>query len=164
MQNCETQGGCAAGLQDKEGKKDKHSLSTCCIPQARHLRYINAFNPHKAILQRRKPQRSEVICSSRTAKQESWDLNPEPQLPLCCGLGAKDLALPPSSCVSVKVFIAQSCSILCDPMDCSPPGSSGHGILQARILEWVAIPFYRESSQPRNENWVSCIASRFSIV
>lgn len=48
MQNCKTQGGCAAGLQGKEGKKDMHSLSTCCIPQARHLRYIKAFNPHKA--------------------------------------------------------------------------------------------------------------------
>ena len=38
----------------------------------------------------------------------------------------------------------------CDPMDCSPPGSSVHGILQARILEWVAISFSRVSSQPRN--------------
>ena len=40
--------------------------------------------------------------------------------------------------------------ILCDPMDSSPPGSSVPGILQARILEWVAISFFRESSQPRN--------------
>ena len=37
--------------------------------------------------------------------------------------------------------VAQSCPTLCDPMDCSPPGSSAHGILQARILEWVAIAF-----------------------
>ena len=37
--------------------------------------------------------------------------------------------------------VAQSCPALCDPMDCSPPGSSVHGILQARILEWVAISF-----------------------
>jgi len=43
-------------------------------------------------------------------------------------------------------------------MDCSPPGSSVHGILQARILEWVAIPFSRASSQPRDQIWVSCIA------
>ena len=43
-------------------------------------------------------------------------------------------------------------------------GSSVHGILQARILEWVAIPFSRESSQPRNQTQVSCIASRFFIV
>ena len=42
-------------------------------------------------------------------------------------------------------------------MDCSPPGSSVHGILQARILEWVAIPFSRGFSQPRDRTWVSCI-------
>ena len=43
----------------------------------------------------------------------------------------------------VKVFIAQSCHILCNPMDYSPPGSSAHGISQARILEWVAISCLR---------------------
>ena len=46
---------------------------------------------------------------------------------------------------------AQSCLTLCDPMDGSPPGSSVHGILQARILEWVAIPSSRESSGPRDQ-------------
>ena len=50
----------------------------------------------------------------------------------------------------VKVLVAQSCPTLCDPMDCSPPGSSFHGSLQERILEWVAIPFYRGSSQTRD--------------
>ena len=40
--------------------------------------------------------------------------------------------------------VAQSCPTLCDPMDCSPPGFSIHGILQARILEWIAIPFSRD--------------------
>ena len=44
------------------------------------------------------------------------------------------------------VLVAQSCLTLCDLMDCSPPGSSVHGILQARILGWVAIPFFRRSS------------------
>ena len=47
------------------------------------------------------------------------------------------------------VLLLQSCPTLSDPMDCSPPGSSVHGILQARILEWVAIPFFRGSSNPR---------------
>ena len=42
--------------------------------------------------------------------------------------------------------VAQSCPTLCDPMDCSPPGSSVHGIFQARVLEWVAISFSRRSS------------------
>ena len=45
----------------------------------------------------------------------------------------------------------QSRLTLCDPMDCSPPGSSVHGILQARILEWVAMPFSRKSSQPQDQ-------------
>ena len=49
---------------------------------------------------------------------------------------------------------------LCDPVDCSPPGSSVHGILQARILEWVAISFSRGSSWPRDQTQVSCIAGR----
>ena len=48
----------------------------------------------------------------------------------------------------------------CDPMDCSLPGSSVHGILQARIPELVAISFSRVSSQPRNQNQVYCIAGR----
>ena len=45
-----------------------------------------------------------------------------------------------------KLKVDQLCLTLCNPMDCSPPGSSIHGILQARILEWVAIPFSRASS------------------
>ena len=46
--------------------------------------------------------------------------------------------------------VAQSCSTLCDPMDCSLPGSTVHGVLQARILKWVAIPFSRGSSPLRD--------------
>ena len=55
-------------------------------------------------------------------------------------------ALPvpyPMSLSPLKVLVAQSCPILCNPMDCSPPGSSVHGLLQARILEWVSISFSR---------------------
>ena len=55
------------------------------------------------------------------------------------------------------VLLVQSCPTLCNPMDYSPPGSSIHGMLQARILEWVAISFSRGSSQPRDQTWVSCI-------
>ena len=51
---------------------------------------------------------------------------------------------------------AQSCPSFCDPMDCSPPGSSIHGILHARILEWVAICYSRGSSEPRDRNRISC--------
>ena len=67
-------------------------------------------------------------------------------------------------CVSVCVLVAQLCLILCNPMDCSLPGSSVHGILQARILECVAIPFSRESSRPRDQTQISCIRGRVFTV
>ena len=86
----------------------------------------------------------------------------------------KILGIPPSICLSgfssfltlmkVKVLVTQLCPILCDTMECSPPGSSVHGILQARILEWVVIPFSRRSSQPRDWTWVSCIAGKFFTI
>ena len=53
---------------------------------------------------------------------------------------------------------AQSCLTLCHPMDCGPPSSSVHGILQPRILEWVAISFSRASSQPRDQTRIFCIS------
>ena len=68
---------------------------------------------------------------------------------------------PPSA---VKVLVAQLCLTLCDPMDCSPPGSSAHGILQTGILEWVAFPFSKGSSRPRVWTSLSCIADRFFTV
>ena len=56
----------------------------------------------------------------------------------------------PPSCILCGVGVAQSYPARCDPMDRTPPGSSVHGIPQARILEWVAMPFSRGSSRPRN--------------
>ena len=56
--------------------------------------------------------------------------------------------------------VAQSCLTLCDPMDCSLPGSSVHEILQAIVLEWIAISFSRGSSQPRAGTRVSRIEDR----
>ena len=58
-------------------------------------------------------------------------------------------------CAYTKLL--QSCLTLCNTVDCSPPGSSVHGILQARILEWVAMPFSRGSSRPRDQIQVSWI-------
>ena len=52
--------------------------------------------------------------------------------------------------------VVSSCLTLCNTMDCSPPGSSDHGIFQARILEWAAISTSRRSSQPRDQTCVSC--------
>ena len=60
------------------------------------------------------------------------------------------------SCVCV-CSVTQSCPTLCDPMNCSYPGFSVQGILQARILEWVVISYSRRSSWLRERTWVSCI-------
>ena len=62
--------------------------------------------------------------------------------------------------MKVESSVAQSCLTLCNPMDCSLPGSSVHRILQVRILEWVAISFSRGSSQPRDQTRVSHIVGR----
>ena len=56
-----------------------------------------------------------------------------------------------------KVLVAQLCLTFCDPMDCSLPGSSVHGILQARIVEWVAISFSKDSSWSRDRTWSSAL-------
>ena len=64
----------------------------------------------------------------------------------------------------VKVKVLVSRVQLCKPMDCSSPGSSVHGILQARILEWIAVPLSRGSSWPRDQTKISWIAGRFFIM
>ena len=93
--------------------------------------------------------------------------------PLCCCLHAgagqpwpplKKAGIQNQPGNGVGESVSHSCQTLCHPMDCSPPGSSVHGILQARIPEWVAIPFSRGSSRPRDQTRVSCIAGRFFIV
>ena len=60
-----------------------------------------------------------------------------------------------------EVKVIQSCQTLCDPMDCSLPGSSVHGIFQAIVLEWIAISFSRGSSRPSDQSQVSCTAGGF---
>ena len=64
------------------------------------------------------------------------------------------------SITHVTGVCAQSCPTLSNPTDCSPPGSSVHGILQARILEWAAMPFSRGSSWPRDLTHISCFGRR----
>ena len=67
-------------------------------------------------------------------------------------------------CCAVLCLATQLCPTVWDPMDHSLPGSSVHGILQARILEWVAMPSSRGSSQPRDQTQVSLIAGKFFII
>ena len=79
--------------------------------------------------------------------------------PLCCSFTSQrereSSAVSSSSCKSTN----QLCLTLWDPMDCSPPDSFVHGILRARIQEWVAMPSSRGSSQPRDQTRVSCDSS-----
>ena len=60
-------------------------------------------------------------------------------------------------------LVTPLCPVLCDLMDCSPPRSSVHGILQARILEWV-MPSSKESSRPRHQTRIFCIEGRFFTI
>ena len=78
---------------------------------------------------------------------------------LALGFGEVPHTEPIQRLVKVKVKVAQSRSTLCDPMDYTV-----HGILQARILEWVSFPFSRGSSQPRDKTQVSRIAGRFFLI
>ena len=78
----------------------------------------------------------------------------------CC-LTTVQCPLYPCVCMRFACLGAQSCLTLCDPMYCSPSGSFVHGILQARLLEWVAMPSSRGSSQPRDQIQISRTAHRF---
>ena len=90
-----------------------------------------------------------------------WQWAPGSSLPFI--LESFICMFPPSRLWTSEVKwseVAQSCPTLCDLMDCSPPGSSIHGILQARVLEWGATSFSRGSSWPRDRTQVSHIAGR----
>ena len=61
------------------------------------------------------------------------------------------------TCAQSSCSVIRSCPTFCNPMDCSPPGSSVHGISQARVLEWVALSFFRGSSLLKDQTHISCI-------
>ena len=108
-----------------------------------------------------KALRKPRMCNSMHFVQQSWE---------CCILVCpeSEATTKKNRCVSFLTTVvtvnnhqrsesevAQPCPTLCDPMGCSLPGSSVHGIFQARVLEWVAISFSRGSSQPRDRTRVS---------
>ena len=119
----------------------------------------------------------QAPLSMKLSRQEYWSGLPCPSpgdLPNP-GMEPSSLALagtffttePPGKPICIYltcVLVAQLCLTLCNPMDCSPPGFSVYGIVQARILEWIAIPFSRGTSQPRDRTLVSCIVGRFFTV
>ena len=114
------------------------------------------------------PVSAERVCSQAPKAHIFSTLSDEV---LSSNLGAwKPQEWGPASCKlpgqllreCMCMLVSQSSPTLCDPRDCSPPGSSVHGILQARILEWVS--FSRGSSRPRDRTWVSCTAGRFFTI
>ena len=117
-------------------------------------------------------QVQESLPSKAFPKQPvSLNLLLQPHIPSQCDLWlnyfpglSRVLHLHPASRMITCVLVTPLCLTHCDPMDCCLPGSSVHGILQARIPAWVAISFSRGSFQPRDRTLVSCIASRFFIL
>ena len=101
-----------------------------------------------------------LTCSTRFPGAQSASLHPEFR-----GCWRSVTAAAKGSVTAeCLVLVARSCPTLCNPMDCSPPGSSVHGISQARILEWVASFFSRGSSWPRDRTWVSWAAGKLFAV
>ena len=103
------------------------------------------FPPSSAVIQ--VPHHGLGVCQGRRAQPRIHS-------------DSDAMNIPPNSCpvvgsalsmtVNMKALVTQSCPTLCDPVDCSPPGCSVHGILQASILEWVAISFSRGYSRLRD--------------
>ena len=125
-----------------------------------HLRYVRYYPEVK--------DKNPTWCNRHFDKMWNQWLNinrhPEYSIPLPTPLPPLPSPLQYLSLLFVRAKSLQSCLTLCDPMDCSPPGSSVHGIFQARILEWVAISFSRRSSWPRDWTWVSrVLGRRFTI-
>ena len=102
---------------------------------------------------------------SREQKATTFGKNVDKKLELCELLGGMECkTVQPLKKTVWAVLGAQSCLTLCEPTDCSPPGFSVHEILQARILEWIAIPSSQGTSQPSDWTLVSCLAGRFFTV
>ena len=127
---------CHGFLQGKERRDDEWSQSKCCGPTG----WLSLQESHVFLGMKWKALMIGILQQG----QLSTPYYPHIRLHVC-------------------VLNRFSRVWLCDPMDYSLLGSSVHGILQARILEWVAMPSPRGSSQPWDWTWVSCIAGRFFI-
>ena len=149
------------GSREKEaprhpGRRDRGQRSPCT-----RWRCAGRTGPEVAPDRKdRDKQKEGAPCQKCiNSKAKRWSLCPS-------GGAGPQLSLAHKNKVQMKVTVAQSCPTLRDPVDGSPSGSSVHGILQARILKWVAIPFSWEgvSSWPGDRTQVSCIAGRFFTI
>ena len=131
---------------------------------------INVCSSHHSLLQGQEVQRAEPSTSVKMQQRSWWAggvsssglsadglRSPKPwwgwltSLFTCTLLGILTTATQEPIPISRSLLCTKSCPTFCDPHDYSPPDSSVHGILQPRILEWIAIPFSRGSSWPRDE-------------
>ena len=110
-----------------------------CVCVRVHARVLNRFS-HVQLLVTPWTAAYQAPPSMGFSRQEYWS------------------AVPLSSLSESESEVTHSCPTLCNPMDCSPLGSSVHEIFQARVLEWVAIPFSRGSSRPRDWTCISCVS------
>ena len=113
------------------------------------LRHLTFLSPSKGRHVTRTSQRMLVNgCPQWLGQGCAWALTLD--ISTFPGASGKRHVFSLGHCQLVKVKVVWSCPSLGSPMDCSPPGLSVHGILQTRILEWIAIPFSRGSSRPRD--------------
>ena len=141
------------------GRKDFTGQGSSCQP--------SLFWPHHAACGILVPQPGiqPIPLALGVQSLNHWTARTAREVPPLSFLNSASASSLRATCgLKVKVLIAPLCLTLCDPMDCSPPSSSVHGILQARILEWVAIPFSRGSSWFRDGTQVSCLAGIFFSV
>ena len=140
-----------------KGRKDRKLQLILCVCMLSHFSHIWLCDPMDSSL----PGSSvHGILQARilewvalpSSREFSWPgIEPHLLYRLHWQVGSLPLAPPGKPYTAQSVLVAQSCLTLCNPMDCSLPGSSVHVILQARIPEWVAIPFSRGSSRPRDQ-------------
>ena len=108
-----------------------------------------------------------IICGSK--KHNKWTNKTQRYREQTSGCQRRELPSEQNrwreiNCTVMHGEVSQSCPTLCDPRDCSLPGSSVHGIFQAIVLEWIAISFSRKSSRPRDRTQVSDIVDkRFTV-
>ena len=161
-----------------DGQAGGHSLASCVLAEPRLLLLL--WQSHSGP----RPPCSQTLWHPRAARPgpeaPAHRCKPvfhrsSPHAPPSCTLSPSPRAAPsllpshsppPAQTSSAEWCVcpvAQSCPAPCDPMDCSPPGSSVHGIRQARVLEWAAVSFSRGSSRPRDRtctSYVPCIVGR----
>ena len=144
-----------SGVSRREGPPASAGGKRWCVPICRGA----SFQKGLLTWERGKQQ----PCNSMIVVPSIKKLKIPPSLGGTCLYLAVETTLKfhPGPYSSLHVLVIQSCPTLCDPTDCSPPDSSVHGILQARILEWVVISFSKGSPWPRDQPRVSCIAGRF---